>query len=70
MKSKAIKAIATLILVSAFALLGVGCAGWDAVNFGLDVANADTTLSIKQNDGKTVVAAEKDGQRVGLNFRR
>jgi len=52
------------------ALLCGGCATWDSVNFGLSVANADTTLTISQGDGKTVLAAEQGGQRVSGHFRR
>jgi uncharacterized lipoprotein YmbA len=55
-------------LIAALAL--TGCAGWDAVNFGLSVANADTTISIRQSDGKTVLAAEQDGQRISGHFKR
>lgn len=52
------------------ALLLSGCAGWDAVNFGLSVANADTTITIGQRDGKTVIEAEQDGQKISGHFRR
>jgi hypothetical protein len=52
------------------ALLCTGCATWDGVNFGLSVANADTTLTISQGDGKTVLAAEQGGQRISGHFRR
>jgi hypothetical protein len=52
------------------ALLLCGCATWDGLNFGLSVANADTTISFGQRDGKTVIAAEQDGQRVSGFFRR
>jgi hypothetical protein len=52
------------------ALFLPSCATWDGINFGLDVANADTTISIRQSDGKTVLDAEQDGQRVSGFFRR
>jgi len=52
------------------ALLLTGCATWDGINFGLSVANADTTLTISQGDGKTVLAAEQGGQRISGHFRR
>jgi hypothetical protein len=52
------------------ALLCGGCATWDSLNFGLDVAQGDMTVSIGQRDGKTVIAAEQDGQRVSGFFRR
>jgi hypothetical protein len=38
--------------------------------FGLDVANAETTLSVSYGDGKGVIAAEQGGNRVGFNVRR
>ena len=47
-----------------------GCATWDGINFGLSVANAETEITISQRDGKTVLAAEQDGQRVSGFFRR
>jgi hypothetical protein len=40
------------------------------VNFGLSVANADTTISIGQRDGKTVLSAEQDGQKISGHFKR
>jgi phosphosulfolactate phosphohydrolase-like enzyme len=52
------------------ALLLCGCATWDGLNFGLSVANAETEITISQRDGKTVIAAEQDGQRVSGFFRR
>jgi hypothetical protein len=55
-------------LIAVLAL--TGCAGWDAVNFGLSVANADTTISIGQRDGKTVLQAEQDGQKISGHFKR
>jgi hypothetical protein len=58
------------VVLGAYALLGAGCAVMDGVNFGLDVANADTTLSFRHNDGKSVVAAEQGANRIGFNLRR
>jgi hypothetical protein len=52
------------------ALLCGGCATWDGINFGLSVANAETEITISQRGGKTVIAAEQDGQRVSGFFRR
>jgi len=55
----------------ALALLALtGCASFEGVSFGLDLANADTTVSLRQGDGKTVLAAEQDGQRVSGFFSR
>ena len=47
-----------------------GCAALDGLAFGLDVANADTTISVSYGDGKGVVAAEQGGNRIGLNIKR
>jgi hypothetical protein len=57
-----------LAIVAALALCG--CATWDGINFGLSVANAETEITISQRGGKTVIAAEQDGQRVSGFFRR
>jgi hypothetical protein len=57
-------------LAIVLALLCGGCATWEGVNFGLSVANADTTLTITQGDGKTVLSAEQDGQKISGHFRR
>jgi hypothetical protein len=58
-----------LLAIVAVLLCG-GCATWDGLNFGLSVANAETEITISQRDGKTVIAAEQDGQRVSGFFRR
>ncbi len=57
-------------LAIVLALLCGGCATWEGVNFGLSVANADTTLTITQGNGKTVLSAEQDGQKISGHFRR
>ena len=55
----------------AFALLALtGCATMDGVSFGIDLANAETTVSFRHGDGKTVLAAEQDGKTVLAHFRR
>jgi hypothetical protein len=64
------KHIATLILVVAFIMLTTGCAALDGLAFGLDVANAETTMSVSYGDGKGVIAAEQGGNRIGFNVRR
>ena len=52
-------------------LLGLtGCATLDGLAFGLDVANAETTMSVSYGDGKGVIAAEQGGNRIGFNVRR
>jgi predicted small secreted protein len=63
------KHIAAAILLAGFGLLA-GCATFDGIGFGLDVANADTTISLRHADGKSVVAAEQGGNRIGFNLRR
>jgi hypothetical protein len=55
----------------AFALLALtGCATMDGISFGIDLANAETTVSFRHGDGKTVLAAESDGKTVRAHFRR
>ena len=58
-------------LLLAFALLALtGCATMDGISFGLDLANAETTVSFRHGDGKTVLAAEQDGKTIKAHFRR
>ena len=58
-------------LLLAFALLTLtGCATFDGVSFGIDLANAETTVSFRHGDGKTVLAAEQDGKTIKAHFRR
>lgn len=47
-----------------------GCATFDGVSFGIDLANAETTVSFRHGDGKTVLAAEQDGKTIKAHFRR
>jgi hypothetical protein len=55
----------------AFALLALtGCATLDGVSFGIDLANAETTVSFRHGDGKTVLAAEQDGKTIRAHYRR
>lgn len=58
------------VITALCALALTGCATWEGVNFGLSVANSDTTLTISQGDGKTVLSAEQDGQKISGHFRR
>ena len=54
-----------------FAVLALtGCATMDGISFGLSLANADTTISVRHGDGKTIVAAEQDGKTIKAHFRR
>ena len=58
-------------LLLAFALLALtGCATLDGISFGLDLAAAETTVSFRHGDGKTVLAAEQDGKTIKAHFRR
>jgi hypothetical protein len=58
-------------LLLAFAALALtGCATFDGISFGLDLANAETTVSFRHGDGKTVLAAEQDGKTIKAHFRR
>ena len=55
----------------AFAALALtGCASLDGISFGLSLANAETTISVRHGDGKTVLAAEQDGKTIKAHFRR
>lgn len=59
--------------LAAAALIGLAVlllAGCETVRFGLDLANAETTVSFRHGDGKTVIEAEQDGSKVGINYRR
>jgi hypothetical protein len=57
-----------LLALVAFAL--TGCATFEGVSFGLSLANADTTISVRHGDGKTVLAAEQDGKTIKAHFKR
>jgi hypothetical protein len=58
-------------LLLAFAALALtGCATLDGISFGLDLTNAETTVSFRHGDGKTVLAAEQDGKTIKAHFRR
>ena len=70
MTARCIKLAATAILAVSWAVLAGGCATLDGLAFGLDVANAETTMSVSYGDGKGVIAAERDGNRIGFNVRR
>jgi hypothetical protein len=52
------------------ALALTGCATMDGISFGLNLANAETTVSFRHGDGKTVLAAEQDGKTIKAHFRR
>jgi hypothetical protein len=59
------------VVALALALLCLtGCATLDGISFGLDLANAETTVSFRHGDGKTVLAAEQDGKTIKAHFRR
>ena len=59
-----------LAFMALAALALAGCETMDGISLGLDIANAETTFSVRHGDGKTVLAAEQDGQRVSGHFRR
>ena len=69
-RARATKAVAVAILAGSWAALAAGCATLDGLAFGLDVANAETTMSVSYGDGKGVIAAERGGNRIGFNVRR
>jgi hypothetical protein len=66
----AAKFVAAGLVFAAYLMLGAGCSTLDGLAFGLDVANAETTMSVSYGDGKGVIAAEQGGNRVGFNVRR
>jgi hypothetical protein len=47
-----------------------GCATWEQINFGLDLANAESSVSVRQGGGKTVLTVEQEGLRVTGFFGR
>ena len=57
-----------VLALVAFAL--TGCATFEGVSFGLSLANAETTVSFRHGDGKTVLAAEQDGKTIKAHFKR
>jgi hypothetical protein len=58
------------LLLAFAALCLTGCATFDGISFGIDLANAETTVRFRHGDGKTVLAAEQDGKTVRAHFRR
>ena len=58
------------LLLAIAALCLTGCATFDGISFGIDLANAETTVRFRHGDGKTVLAAEQDGKTVRAHFRR
>ena len=58
------------LLLALIALALTGCATLDGISCGLDLANAETTVSFRHGDGKTVLAAEQDGKTVRAHFKR
>jgi hypothetical protein len=61
------KHIAAFLVAAALITVSVGC---ETVRFGVSVEHDGTTLGASYGNGKTVVAAEQNGSKVGLNFRR
>jgi hypothetical protein len=53
------------LLLAFAALCLTGCATLDGISFGIDLANAETTVRFRHGDGKTVLAAEQDGKTCG-----
>jgi hypothetical protein len=50
------------LLLAFAALCLTGCATLDGVSFGLDLANAETTVSFRHGDGKTVLGGRAGRQ--------
>lgn len=59
--------------LAAAALLGLALlliAGCETVRFGLSATHEGSTITASYGDGKTVIEAEQDGSKVGINYRR
>lgn len=58
-----------LQMVAAVAAMALtGCAALEGVSFGLALANAETTISVRHGDGKTVLEAQQDGKTVRAHY--
>lgn len=57
------------LCIAAMVMLS-GCAVLDGISFGLDVANSETTISLRHGDGKTILAAEQDGKTIRAHLRQ
>jgi hypothetical protein len=67
-------AVGNAVMMAGFVVLSLlitpGCESMKSIGFAFDVANADTTISLRHADGKSVLAAEQDGRRINFNLRR
>jgi hypothetical protein len=59
--------LAAAVLIGLAVLLVAGC---EAVRFGVSATHEGSIITASYGDGKTVIEAEQDGSKVGLNFRR
>ena len=59
--------LAAAALLVAFALLVAAC---ETVRFGVSATHEGSTITASYGDGKTIIEAEQDGSKVGLNFKR
>ncbi len=59
--------IAAAVLLGLALLLIAGC---ETVRFGLSATHEGSTITASYGDGKTVIEAEQDGSKVGINYRR
>jgi hypothetical protein len=61
------KHLAALLVAAMLITVSVGC---EAVRFGVSATHEGSTITASYGDGKTIIEAEQDGSKVGLNFRR
>ena len=59
--------LAAAVLLATFLLLVTAC---ETVRFGVSATHEGSTITASYGDGKTIIEAEQDGSKVGLNFRR
>lgn len=59
--------LAAAVLLGLAVLLVAGC---ETVRVGVSATHEGSTITASYGDGKTVIEAEQNGSRVGLNFRR
>jgi hypothetical protein len=61
------KHLAAAVLLGLAVLLIAGC---ETVRFGVSATHEGSTITASYGDGKTIIEAEQDGSKVGLNFKR
>jgi hypothetical protein len=59
--------LAAAAIIGLAVLLVAGC---ETVRFGVSATHEGSTITASYGDGKTVIEAEQDGSKVGINYRR